>query len=34
VDGASIDRIENKIVISGFDAWEYIVFSIQTGSNG
>jgi hypothetical protein len=31
VDGVSIDRIENKMVISGFDAWDSLGFREQIG---
>lgn len=31
VDGVSIDRIENGLVVSGFDAWDSLSFREQIG---
>jgi hypothetical protein len=31
VDGVSIDRIENNVVVSGFDAWDSLAFREQIG---
>jgi predicted ester cyclase len=31
VDGVSIDRIENGMVVSGFDAWDSLGFREQIG---
>jgi len=31
VDGVSIDRIENNMVVSGFDAWDSLAFREQIG---
>jgi predicted ester cyclase len=31
VDGVSIDRIENGMVVSGFDAWDSLGFREQLG---
>ncbi len=31
VDGVSIDRIENGVVVSGFDAWDSLGFREQIG---
>jgi hypothetical protein len=31
VDGVSIDKIENGIVVSGFDAWDSLNFRKQLG---
>jgi hypothetical protein len=31
IDGVSIDRIENGMVVSGFDAWDSLGFREQIG---
>ena len=33
VDGVSIDRIENGMVVSGFDAWDSCLLSSQIDNN-